>query len=402
MKDILVIGFSTRNIVCSGKRAGYNMFAIDVFCDHDMLACAEAAMKLDVGEGFFTRDIELSRICSMIDDFGIDFDGIIPASGFETMRFPEHLPVLGNDHVIMKEVSDKSRFAEMITAMDLPHPQTYSLSETGDLKYPVMVKPSCAGGGILNRVLHDRNELDSYLGSLDKLPVQIKKEDMIIQDYLSGIPASVSVISTRDEARTVAINEQLIGIPWLTELPFAYCGNITPLITPCADQMKDISERLIHELGLIGSNGVDFLITKNGPVVIEVNARFQGSLDTVEMSTGCNIFEAHMQAFDGILELKEPLNRQYASRAIIYGNCDTVITNDIQGRILEKNVVDVPNTGDVIHMNEPLTSVLSTGRSRDTVIREARSNVMFIREYINRYILSGKSPATKDSCVHDT
>lgn len=383
MKNILVIGFSTRNIVCSGKRAGYNMFAIDVFCDHDMLECAEAAIKLDIGEGFDTRNIEAARISEMIESFGIDFDAIIPASGFETMEFPEHLPVLCNDHEIMKKVSDKSRFAKMLTALDLPHPHTYSSSEIDDIRYPVMIKPACAGGGILNRVLHDRDEIHSYLGSLNRLQVPLKKEDMIFQDYLLGTPASVSMISTQEEVCAVAVNEQLIGIPWLTKLPFAYCGNITPFITPYADQMKDMSEELILELGLIGSNGVDFLITKDGPVIIEVNARFQGSLDTVEMSTGCNMFEAHMKAFDGTIGIMEPVSRQYASRAIMYGDRDKEITDDIQCKILEKHVADVPNTGDMIHMDEPLTSVLSTGHSREEVISEAKRSVIFIRECLD-------------------
>ncbi|MDW7731295.1 MAG: ATP-grasp domain-containing protein [Methanolobus sp.] len=401
MKNILVIGFSTRNIICSGKRAGYNMFAIDAFCDHDMLECAEAAKKLDTGEGFDARNIEAARTSEMIESFGIDFDAIIPASGFETMEFPEHLPVLQNDHDTMKEVSDKSRFAKLLAGLDLPHPQTYPPSEIDDIIYPVMVKPACAGGGILNRVLRDREELHSYLGSLNRLQVPLKKEDMIIQDYLLGTPASVSVISTEEEAYAIAVNEQLIGIPWLTKLPFAYCGNITPFITPYADQMKDMSEKLILELGLIGSNGVDFLITKDGPVIIEVNARFQGSLDTVEMSTGWNIFEAHMQAFDGAIRIKEPVNRQYASRAIIYGDRDKEITDNIQCKILEKHIADVPNTGDMIHMDEPLTSVLSTGHSREEVISEVKRSVMFIRECLDLDTSLKGSPISKSTRVQD-
>ncbi|WP_406657053.1 ATP-grasp domain-containing protein [Methanolobus sp. ZRKC2] len=401
MKNILVIGFSTRNIVCSGKRAGYNMFAIDAFCDSDMLECVEAAIKLDVGEGFDARNIEPSRLSEMIENFGIDFDAIIPASGFETMKFPERFPILQNEYNIMREVSDKSRFAKILASLDMPHPQTYPLAELEDINYPAMVKPACSGGGILNRVVSSPEELHIYLKCLSKLQVPFRKENMILQDYLLGTPASVSVISTESEARTIAINEQLIGIPWLTKLPFAYCGNITPFITPYANQMKNIAEELIIELGLIGSTGVDFLITKDGPVIIEVNARFQGSLDTVEMATGSNIFGAHMQAFDGSIRPEVTGSKQYAVRAILYGDRDKEITDNIHNTILEKQIADVPNVGDMIHVDEPLTSVLSTGHSRGAAINKAKRSVMFIRECLDLGTSHEGNPTTNSTYVHN-
>ena len=55
----------------------------------------------------------------------------------------------------------------------------------------------------------------------------ITAEELIIQDFLEGIPSSVSLLSTKSQALAVAVNEQLIGIPWLSRLPFAYCGNVT-------------------------------------------------------------------------------------------------------------------------------------------------------------------------------
>jgi len=400
MKNILVIGFSTRNIICSGNRAGYNMYAIDAFCDHDMLECARAAIKLDIGEGFHAGNIKISDLCEMIDSFGIEFDAIIPASGFETINFPKNYPIRCNDQEIMKEVTDKSRFARLLSSLNLPHPQTYSLSEIGNIKSPIMVKPACSGGGILNRVLYDPGDLHSYLDSLNRMHIQLTEKDLVFQDYLQGIPASVSVVSTEDRASAVAINEQLIGIPWLTGLPFAYCGNITPLYTPFSDQMKNIAENLILELGLVGSSGVDFLITENGPVIIEVNARFQGSLDTVELSTGLNLFEAHMQAFEGKLP-DEPLNREYAARAIIYGDRNIEVSAHLHEKILENRSVDVPNTGDRVGPDEPLTSVLSTGNCREEVIREARSSVMFIRECLDLDSPQENVPRTESTYVQN-
>jgi len=109
------------------------------------------------------------------------------------------------------------------------------------------------------------------------------------------------LISTGDDAVVVAINEQLIGIPWLTRIPFAYCGNITPFHTKFKADMEQYALQIAMEFKLQGSNGVDFMLTNKGVQVIEINPRFQGSLDTVELSTGMSIFDAHIRSFDGEL-----------------------------------------------------------------------------------------------------
>jgi hypothetical protein len=387
MKNVLVIGFSTRNAVCSGYRAGYNMYAIDAFCDQDMLRCAKAALKLNTKGRFDSSAIGTAELSEMIESFGVDFDVIIPASGFETLELPDSkFPALHNSLLAMKDVSDKSRFAKLLESMGVPHPKTYSLSELENARFPLMVKPACAGGGIFNRVLYSLEELDDYMLSLHRARIPFEKKDMVFQDYLIGTPASVSLISSVDKVCTVAVNEQLIGVPWLTKLPFAYCGNVTPFITPYANQMKNIAEELISGLGLIGSTGVDFLITDSGPVAIEVNARFQGSMDTVELATGANIFEEHMQAFEGFIKsvrTGKPVYRQYAARAVMYSGEKTVITEPTMAGILGKQTADIPNIGDMIGENEPVTSVISTGDTRKKVMSEIEQSVMFIRQRLN-------------------
>ena len=50
MKNILAIGYSSRNIVCSAKRAGYNAYAIDAFCDIDLAGCAAGSRIIDPGD----------------------------------------------------------------------------------------------------------------------------------------------------------------------------------------------------------------------------------------------------------------------------------------------------------------------------------------------------------------
>ena len=40
-------------------------------------------------------------------------------------------------------------------------------------------------------------------------------------------------------------------------------------------EMAGMAKSMVIGLGLLGSNGVDFMLTKEGPVVVEVNPRFR-------------------------------------------------------------------------------------------------------------------------------
>ena len=60
--------------------------------------------------------------------------------------------------------------------------------------------------------------------------------------------------------------------------------------------MADTSEKLIRKFELIGSNGVDFILNKNGLYIIEINPRIQGTFECVQQALGINMLEAHIKA----------------------------------------------------------------------------------------------------------
>ncbi|MEZ5333941.1 MAG: ATP-grasp domain-containing protein [Methanolobus sp.] len=128
-------------------------------------------------------------------------------------------------------------------------------------------------------------------------------------------------------------------------------------------------------------NGVDFIISETGPVVIEVNARFQGSLDTVEMSTGINLVDAHVKAFNNVLV---PVNDRgtYSGRAILYADRELIVTENTLKKLSGINICDIePRTA--INPMEPVMSVLCSGHDREDVLIKLEESVMFIRESLN-------------------
>lgn len=189
------------------------------------------------------------------------------------------------------------------------------------------------------------------------------------------------MLSTKNEALSVAVNEQLIGISWLSRLPFAYCGNVTPFRTDQAEEMEALAEELVLEFKLLGSNGVDFLVTERGPIVLEINPRFQGSLDTVEKAMNINLFEAHAGCFRGELPEK-PKAKCFAARGVIYSDRELFIDRKLMDLILREKGADIPFSGTVIEPDEPLTSLFTCAPTREEAVLSLKKGANRVKAFI--------------------
>jgi predicted ATP-grasp superfamily ATP-dependent carboligase len=371
---ILALGFSVRHIVCSGSRAGYEMYAADAFGDVDTKRCAKKYFPLD--------PLQLHTELKNLEEAIHTVDGLIIGSGFESADF-SFLPeedrgkILGNTPEKTKEISNKAWLSSRLDDLGIKHPLTYTgsallkLVDAGKripLHYPVVAKPAYGGGGTANFLCKTEKEL---IRCAKQLP------DVLYQDFIKGQHASVSVILTKRAAVAVSVNEQLIGVKSLSAPgPFVYCGNISPFVTTFSDQVCALAEELTSELGLLGSNGVDFVVTENGPVVIEVNARLQGSLDTVERSTGLNIVAAHVNAMSGELP-ERVVAKRYAVKAVVFASHEGVVMDNFD--VVSEGIMDIPEKGRVVKQGEPIATGIGLGDSRDRACTDAMRNIERIK-----------------------
>jgi predicted ATP-grasp superfamily ATP-dependent carboligase len=392
MQNILVIGFDTRNIVCSARRAGYNVCSIDAFRDLDLQECAYASALLECRTAQELRKLDVSKIKAQMAAFGLEFDAIVPGSGLEMFDHNSfHCTVLASCPDSLQKASNKKYLSKRLEALGISHPNCYSPDEIDAIEYPVIIKPASGGGGIFNRVASNKQELlsiledsfmpDQHRPDQNRVGPEFAEETVIIQDFLEGIPSSVSLLSTKNEALSVAVNEQLIGISWLSRLPFAYCGNITPFRNEQADEMETLAEELVLDFKLRGSNGVDFLVTETGPMVLEINPRFQGSLDTVEKAMNINLFEAHARCFRGELPSK-PEAYCFAARGIIYSDRELFIDRKLMDVILREKGADVPSQGTKIEPDWPLTSLFSCTSTREDALLSLERGAKRIKTFI--------------------
>ncbi len=382
---VLVIGVNTRHIACSARRAGYTVYTLSMFDDVDLKACSMESIIHDMPD---VHDLDLPELALLIRTL-LPVDFIVLGPGFEHLGnwveeiTLKNVPVLNNPPHIFTRISDKAWLAGKLKVLNLPHPFTVSLDSlktpedwTGG--YPAIVKPRSGAGGMENRLVSDLEDLKITMAVLEC-------GQYLLQEYIKGTVASVSIISTGKQAVAIAVNEQLAGIDTLTGMPFAYCGNITPYISENNYWMRETSMNLAKELKLVGSNGVDFIITDKGPVVLEINPRFQGSIDTVEQSTGLNIFRLHHESFQG--KLPAHVDSQcFSIKTIFFAPRRLVVEKKEYDYLVQcynnGTAADVPSKGTVCEKDEPVVSFLSEGNSRMKVVRQAKQLVNGLTDII--------------------
>lgn len=352
---VLVAGFSTRHVAQSAARAGYEVCAVDHFCDQDLFWYTRDRMKFE----------DLSDLPETIDRMcrNYSFDLVIATSGAEDLTFP--IPLCGTPRDKVGRFLDKLDMQHFFEDLKVPVPRI-----AADGEYPVMAKPRRGAGGWRNAVIRGVDEEKQWASLYPDIPY-------IRQRVVEGIPASVCCVANGHAARAIAVNEQLLRGDG--ESAFGFSGSVTPFDHPLAGQMIALAEKIVASSGCTGTLGIDFVVGRDTPWVIEVNPRFQGTVDTVEMAYACNLFQYHVNACAGTLP-EAPVMQEYAARRILFADRDMTVGVDLKD--LAPIVSDIPWPGTFFEEEQAIVSVSGTGKTRTEALSALDKNISTVRQYI--------------------
>ncbi len=357
METIMVVGVNTRAVACSLKKSGYSVYSVDYFGTIDLKECTDflhSILQQKPGSscGYFLEDFNHDELDKSALSRLDDVDRVICLSGSSPSNFPPH-KIYGNT----SEFEDKLLIYRWLKD-DFQLPLTYipgSLEEAKELmaNHPdkeFILKPKRGAGGYGVQMWNDpKHGVDGW----------------ILQEYIPGENISASVLSTKDEAQTIITSSQIVGDKGLGQKePFGYCGNITPY-TGLAPIGK-IAEDVITKLGLVGSNGVDFIHCDGEIYLLEVNPRIQGTFECVEASLGINLAEAHIQACQGHL-INTPPPKNFAVKMVLHAKLRSKV-----GNIKIDGVHDLPANGVIIEAGEPMATVLTTDKKVENALQKAQ------------------------------
>ena len=353
---VLVAGFATRHVAQSAYRAGYEVCAVDHFCDQDLSWYTQDREKFEDLEDLPDA---IDRICRRHH-----FNLFVPASGAE-MLLPS-VPLCGTPPDRIARFLDKLDTQHFFESLDVPVPRIMP-----DGEYPAMVKPRTGAGGWRNSVIGSEAEMDTWRTLYEDVP-------HIRQEVIGGIPASVCCITDGSHAVAIAANEQILRGSGGSS--YGFSGSITPFSHIHGRKMEDLAIRIAAASRCRGTIGIDFVIGASGPVAIEVNPRFQGTADTVEMALGCNLFDLHAGACSGHLPARRPEAREVAARSILFADRDLTVNRDLG--VLREFVADIPWPGTFFEKDQAIVSVYGRGPTRETALSMLDKHISTVRQYM--------------------
>jgi predicted ATP-grasp superfamily ATP-dependent carboligase len=353
---VLVAGFATRHVAKSAFHAGYEVCAVDHFCDQDLFWYTKDRIKFEDLADLPDAMEEMSRRHA--------FDMLVVTSGAEEL--PSSLPLRGTPREHVARFLDKLDIQHFFEANNVPVPR---LLDAG--KYPAMIKPRRGAGGWRNAVVTTAAEEHTW----KKL---YPDTGYIRQEMVAGIPASVCCVADGKRARAIAVNEQILRSDG--EASFGFCGSITPFEHPLAGQMMTMAEHIAAASGCTGTLGIDFVVGNDMLHAIEINPRFQGTVDTVERAHGCNLFQYHIDACSGTLPRAYPAKKQVVVRSILFADQDITIKADLKG--LKSFIADIPHPDTFFESGQALVSVFGWGKTREAACALLDKHISTVKQYI--------------------
>lgn len=211
--------------------------------------------------------------------------------------------LLGSSREAVIAMGNKATAYRRLSERGLPVPETHEVRFgddpspiAGRLGYPVVAKPIDGVGCQGVFVVRKEEELWPVLSSLKR---ETRSDRFLLQRYIRGTHASVSLLSTGQEALPLTLNAQIIR----GSKQLCYRGGRVPLAHRLEARAFENARAVLPAApGLRGYFGVDFVLTEEEAWVVEVNPRlttsYVGLRDVVRM----NLAEAILKAiFQGTL-----------------------------------------------------------------------------------------------------
>jgi hypothetical protein len=145
-----------------------------------------------------------------------------------------------------------------------------------------------------------------------------------------------------------------------------------------------MAEEITRTFKVKGWTGVDLVLGKR-PYFMELNPRFQGTLDCIEDAYGFNLVDAHMRACNGEL-VDRPSPVRYSVRMTLFAKNRSIVKDN------KKMVYDVPLEDVIIERGEPVTTVVHSDVKEDRALTVAKSMIEDIKRSIRGYPINPSKP----------
>ncbi len=365
-----VIGLNALQVAKSAESAGFDVFLVDYYTDLDVIEgkhfpLQKNPLKPDLGRDYSATklvDYAVKELSGLLDD--VLLTSAVGCNPPLVRELEDGFNVVGNASGAVSRARNWRMLEEIASTAGCMTPETIPVeSRAGlidaleEITPPAVLKPCFEGCGFHQRIIHGKEDLQS---------MEEFHNEVLVQEKIDGVPLSCSVLSDGSDTVALTVNRQLVGLKEFNAKEFTYCGNIIPYETPYQEEIKNFSREIVSSLGLVGCNGVDYILKGSEIYLLEVNSRIPDTLWGVERRLGINLVKEHVSAIDGRMTPVFRENNGFYGKAVLFADRELKVKSTIN---LE-GVRNIPPEGTVIQRTEPVCTIYSRERNESSVLKE--------------------------------
>jgi predicted ATP-grasp superfamily ATP-dependent carboligase len=304
------VATSARSLVECAQADGYRAIAVDVFGDLDTCRLAERWVPIG-GSGLA---MDRGTVLAALADLRArgDVVGWIAGSGFEAQLdlLAEGacvLPLIGNRPETVRRVRSPADFAAVLDELDIAQPG-FSASRPADPRgWLVKDAHACGGWHVRPAEQVPASDLGARAGT---------RGGEYFQRAVAGEAFSCLFLASGEAACVVGFSRQIVRA--LGRRPYVYRGGVGPVTLPsaAADELDVTVLKLTRALGLVGLNGIDFVLDAAGrPWLLELNPRPTAAIQLFADAFEGGLIRAHVEACEGRLPEFAPASHPTAQPA---------------------------------------------------------------------------------------
>ena len=392
-RTLLLVGVSTRALAASVCRSRYrgSLLTLDFFADTDHPPrCRRLALGREVSGPLTTE--ALLRAAIALQPGAVMFSGGMESHPHLLARLQERARVIGNSAGSVGALGNLETFLRFLDGHELPYPRTWLLPEPAQ-PIPVAAvrlarqdrllwKPRHGGGGVRIRNVGPGH------GQIGALPRR-----GYLQEKIRGVSGSVSFVADGRRCRVLGYSQALHD-PVVLKIPgHAYGGSLLgppeEWLPPRARRtLERAAEAATQAFDLRGLNGIDFVLDRGLPRILEINPRFTASMELIEEASGQPLFALHRAACErghlpgedvtglGCKGFPPGTRRQrWRGKGIVYATERTIAGPPEP--LQQLGARDVPTSGTLLRKSWPVCTVYATGatvaKCRETLKQRGRA-----------------------------
>ena len=337
---LLLVAASGRALAQSAARAGVPVVVLDLFNDLDARALAVTSRGVAGGDGKFDSRQLLAAARELCPPQSCA--GLVYGSGLEgRTRLLERLSngrmLFGNRPDTVATLKDPARFFPLLDSLDIVHPEI-RLDPPADVA-GWLVKRTGGAGGSHVRQARSRHRARAH---------------RYFQRFRPGRTLSVLFAADGRCARVIGFNEQwTAGVRHCA--PYCYGGAVSQPSLPWQTQRRiaGLLDDLVQASGLVGLNGLDFILAGETPFVLEINPRPTATIDLYDADIRGGMLALHLRACCGELPVV-PAASVARAHAIVYAAVALRVPMGIEW---PDWCTDLPEGGSVIPISAPVCTV---------------------------------------------